>query len=442
MSVPARDSKSETAKASHRTGEKSQKANNTFDSGYFFIKTADAKTTKRIQVNKEIPQIVIEVNVPLNKIKELEQIIDKIKEVNKGNKIVISIIIGLNAPVDKFDQHSPSDINEYKTKDLRKKVESKLQGLEGPATKLISYLEREDTKNGLNGVLGTVIPYVWTSTNTQPQTEGQAVSYNYPFFDGRSLLTLDDGAQYVYKSLDGASIAVRGMDIDVINDPLLDVANIDKVKILIKSLASGEFNIFTGGYDWDMNDERLDDKQKDIVANINKYETLLRIALFKSNPAYVYFPEPNFYSDLSTREIGAEKLKNFSGEARTEKVQQGESYFYTNEDLIKKYGSAFKTTKPLKTYFENIFAVIKKLCKNQGDNRYKLDKSSFIKEISKVIEDVRQSHMSWANVNRNIKNMNTNNMPSSSEQDEIKKTIDEHRIKCAEEIYNTLFNQE
>ena len=255
------------------------------------------------------------------------------------------------------------------------------------------------------GVIGACFPAIWAPTD---QKEG---GYVFPFLEMRARTTLHPSTQAVVTLLSNGGremVVVRSMDADVRNDPLL-AGNVGATELAPLG-ESWEAKVVSGGYDWDAsapadpphptrlgetvhfwgnqwrNKATLDQKWTNIITLINQAEHARRVRLAGVNASLVYWPEPNTYMSSETRLSGAESIIS-DQDHQVKQSQQRESVFYLKEPASKgaltgTHDPAITTTKPVKTYFDWLKAMLVAA------------KAPKLAEVKKAIEDIRQSHLS------------------------------------------------
>lgn len=266
-----------------------------------------------------------------------------------------------------------------------------------------------------NNVQGGCFPVIWTPT-------GGGGGYTFPFLEMRAHVTLHPGTAALIGRMRGAGVGdpiLRSMDADVTADPILNnpvsglglpeqrlLGDLGRVEYedrqvggqdVVPDLSKRGADIVSGGYQWDTaakpaafwggpgpNVATWNGKLTACLVLINDAEHDIRERYAAILPKSVYWPEPNTYMDYRTRLAGAAVARD-AGQAAGDGAQQREStYYIRNLDVVGHYDRTLQTTKPLKTYFNDLRDMIV-LASAQAIPR---------QDVKALVQNVRQSHLS------------------------------------------------
>jgi len=250
-------------------------------------------------------------------------------------------------------------------------------GTDSPAS-LISAAEEVAQAAEDAAVIGGCFPVLFPPT-------GPDGGYTFPFLEMRAQVTLHPGTQELITRLSNTAEqapVARSMDADVKDDPLLTGTFGDlsaEAQEQLKKLApQGEegLDVVSGGYAWDEEPpaasawkalkrsatgpqvEQWRGRYGWCMHYLNRAEHEVRTAYAKIQPKAVYWPEPNTYMHHTTHTEGARAALGRGNESRT--AQQRESTFYLKgiRELKGKYLTAISTTKPRKTYLDDLTPLV------------------------------------------------------------------------------------
>lgn len=326
-----------------------------------------------------------------------------------------AIMIGFNR------KGNPSDYE----KDGKMKRSASLNAYDEVLKGALDISQHLDQKN----VAGGSFPMVWSPTD--PEGGG----YTFPFLETRSRVTLHNGtaalAAYMQEEIGGFTPIMRSMDGDVSDDPLLENKLGEEQWEELSNVSFYKGIIASGGYKWDespkaeefwrdKDDERVNkssldkwnDKLVKTIKMINRAEHMIRDYLNKQDSKLIYWPEPNTYMNRMDRMKGAEKAFVAGQESGTN-AQQRESNYYMKDikGLKGIYDKALATTKPLKQYFKPLRDLIKSSDAKSPDTD----------TLRKLVENIRQTHMSPEHIGNMQKWTPTDNSIDSTKQEKWEK---------------------
>lgn|GEM_PF-4865984 len=357
------------------------------------------------------------------------------------HKVVpVAFVFAINAKIG--TKHD--NIEAYGSKTVGKALEE----LTKPCVELTKFMESQ-------GIAGGCFPLVWAPTSTK---EG---GYTFPFLECRSILTLHKGVGSVHKEMSGFDLmpVVRGMDADVRKDPLLRGKASSKsftkeemgASLLkgLKKIGTGQLALFSGGYEWDVNDvtpqklltlnvikqdalgksDALVNFLKAAIAILNIEELAVREDLLKVQHKSVYWPEPNVYMSLSLRIEGANQSLETAKKLKSGDAQQKESTQYVQSNLASSGGfsSAVSTRKPIKTYFDDFIKFFAKAFTGEI--------KPSVNQIETEIEKIRQTHLDIQKVKDILKWHGASN---NSTIEKVTPIVQQHLRDCAEAIHTVI----